>query len=225
MRMFSVVPPRHLRLLSVAMTTTLVLTGYQPEARAKYLSETFRGMATKAELVVVGEVVALAAETFTLRIQDVVKIKRNVPAVHTDQTIEVRRFRDWQDAKRWTEYSLQQKLLLFLRRHGPAGKKVWSIIGAGAEGEMPIVKNLAYLGADLLTEGTLYKDVYGARYVGEAVPLNSVLEAIKTGKKPTPRASAERRGGRIFRYVDQDQKVPDPKGSSSADRKNHPPCP
>lgn len=99
-------------------------------------------LAGGAELIVIGDVTRVDAETFQFR------VSRVVVGESSTRQIEVRKFQNWTCAWRWTDYAIEQRLLLFLihdSEHPGAGER-WRIIGGADEGEMPILNDDVYPG-------------------------------------------------------------------------------
>lgn len=96
--------------------------------RADYSPPSLTDLVLASDAIVVGDVEGLSANTFRLRVSEVVH------GPIQSATIEVERFEDWTCAARWAPYAVGQHALLFLNRH--EGR--WQIRSAGGEGEMPI---------------------------------------------------------------------------------------
>lgn len=87
-------------------------------------------LALQSRSIVAGRITRVDEQTFEFSIESVVAGER------PPSPMRVLRFEDWMCAQRWTPYEKEQRLLLFLVR-GERG--LWRALGAGNEGEMPLV--------------------------------------------------------------------------------------
>ena len=119
-----------------------------------------------------------------------VQIKIEGSVTGESGTLKVRKFENWTCAWRWTEYKKGQNLLLFLN--------TWNnelvSMGAGNEGELPIVNNDIYINGlslmyvngnqndwsntDLTFQGDLY-DINDGEFYGTKMELSKFLETTK----------------------------------------------
>lgn len=182
------------RFLVGALTCAALIASSRPVC-AKYLAETFVRMARDADLIAWGDIVDVDAVKFKLRVQGIAKAERpGEQRVSPGSTIAIAAFRNSYEVKRWTAYRPGQTVFLFLKHSSKSGGP-WRIIGAGNEGELPVLGTSVYLGLDLLTQARRYDDVYGAPFLGESVPLEKVVDSVRHLTKPTPNASDKRRHG------------------------------
>ena len=147
-----------------------------------YQPRTLHELIIDSEKIVYGEIIDLDSTHF------VIKIKGSLTG--ESGYLSVKKFINWTCASRWTEYEKGQNLLLFL--------KTWDnelvSMGAGNEGELPIVNNDIYINAislmyvngdqndwnnfDSTFEGIRYK-VYKGNFYGTKMELS---EFIKTAQ-------------------------------------------
>jgi hypothetical protein len=114
----------------------------------------------------------VAEPTFTL------KIEQRIAGEASSASIDVRCFRDWTCAGRWTSYSPGQRVLLFLTR--PAkGTTVYTILGGGGEGEMPLVgQSVCVRGYSVLGYDDKMSAIDGAQVDGPLIALEELAHAI-----------------------------------------------
>jgi hypothetical protein len=169
-------------LLSLLALASALLGAGAPRAAADYSPPPLNDLVLGSEAIVTGRIDALAAQTFTLRVQDLVDGPITTP------TIEVRRFEDWTCASRWAPYAVGQQVLLFLREDPQGGP--WQIRSAGGEGEMPISRGVAYVHSyymQMAPAGTSPRaygphTVHGGRYGGFAVGVGELLDALRQAR-------------------------------------------
>jgi hypothetical protein len=141
-----------------------------------------------ADLVVAGKIVDVSApeaegsEAAKLPPKFVFEVEQTIAGKVPGKTIEVRCFRDWTCAARWARYEKGQRVVLFLSLPRQ-GSTLHSILGAGDDGEMPLL------------EGTVYP--YGLGVRGPTPPAEE-LEAgrARAWKVPLAEFSAAVRGFR-----------------------------
>lgn len=109
---------------------SLGLLALVPSAAARYLPPSLHVLAGASDLIVVGTIVQLDAETFELRADEV--LAGEAP---TGKLI-VKRFEDWTCASRWKPYAVGQREIAFLRR--PAEKGPFTLMSAGSEAEWEV---------------------------------------------------------------------------------------
>lgn len=163
---------------SHALLVAALLLAGPADAFAAYLRTSFAELAGGADVIVVGTITDVAAETFEFNVHELVAGENVGPK------LTVRRFKDWTCASRGAPYREGQTLLLFLRtfytdceRSRSGG---WRIMGAGAEGEMPIAGNHVYpavaLTSDSLETGAFI--VHGGPRAAR-MPLDELLAAVR----------------------------------------------
>lgn len=101
-------------------------------AEAKFSPLSLSSLVGGADLVIVGRISEVRADTFMAQVLIV------VAGDFQKRQIEVRRFRDWTCGRRWAKYAAGQQVILFLTGDVSAGEHVWRIMGSGGEGEMSI---------------------------------------------------------------------------------------
>ncbi len=156
---------------------TISLSSY-----AAFLPVPLYEMTGGADLIVRGNIVAVNESTYSFQIEDVLSGKPE------NGRIEVRKFKDWACAVRWTPYKSNQRLVLFLHKltEEKTSKIIWIIWGAGDEGEMPIEGKYVYcssLTLKLPTKDTETFEVYGKTFRGQEFDYTSFAEAIRNYKK------------------------------------------
>lgn len=104
------------------------------DAWGDYASTHLYELIGQADLIAAGSIKEVDDQTFLLEVEDlVVGEARN-------NGVRIKRFRDWPCAWRWSEYSAGRRVLVFAKREG----RELRLIGAGGEGESPIVDGLVY---------------------------------------------------------------------------------
>lgn len=83
-------------------------------------------LVASADLVVLGSITDVEDETFRLDVEQELFGKAGAPILR------LTRFQDWMCAARWADYSVGQRVVLFIQ----SGK----VMGAGDEGDMPVVE-------------------------------------------------------------------------------------
>ncbi len=100
--------------------------------KADFVSIDFISMTHKANEIASGEIICVDKSVFEL------KVNRSLNSVNHVLTIQ--KFEDWTCAIRWSDYFVGQKLLVFLVKD----ENGLYPIGAGNEGELPILDNKVY---------------------------------------------------------------------------------
>lgn len=161
--------------LPLALATLLLLPA---GAAADYSPPPLNDLVLASDAIVVGEIVALGSDTFTLRVDEVVAGQVSSPR------IEVERFVDWTCAARWAPYATGQRALIFLNARGPR----WQIRSAGGEGEMPLVGDRVHVSSyyDSLAPpgGNAYAQlgVHGGRFSGFTRDRAQLVEALRAAR-------------------------------------------
>lgn len=101
-------------------------------AAADYHPLTLLDLAGQAEVIAVGSITKLHEQTYEFVVEDSI-----VGAIKQGQLLTVQQFHDWPCAWRWSEYQVGEQLLVFLTRDEP--NEQWRALGAGCEGESPLV--------------------------------------------------------------------------------------
>jgi hypothetical protein len=106
----------------------------------------------------------------------IVKIQAQLKGTFTDSIIIISKFSDWTCAARFDNYSEGQKLIFFLKK----GVKSYLILGAGNEGEMPIIDNKVYYKQLYLKidQNPIEYKVYNGNLKGYEYNLNQFESAI-----------------------------------------------
>jgi hypothetical protein len=120
-------------------------------------------LAAVAERVVVGEIVAVQEDTYELAVE------RTLVGVHVER-LRLRRFDDWTCAGRWAPYREGQRMLVFAR-----GERA---LGAGNEGEMPLVGAGALVPYSVRGHRFVERPVDGGELHASWVPLAGVAGAL-----------------------------------------------
>ena len=157
-----------------------------PSALAAYRHQGFGALYTGADAIVLGEIVAVADETYSVRIDEVLRASTSA-SVAASHIIKVQRFHNWKCAARWKAYAKGQRLLLFLGCSGEnhSSARVWHALGAAVEGEMPIEGGFVFVGAS--GDGSFIDErhiVYGSSYPSRRFALSTVLAALRSGSLP-----------------------------------------
>ena len=122
----------------VVLSMLLVCTA----APGSYVPLSLGELVGGADLITIGTITNVGAGTIDVRISET--IIGQTPT--TD--IEVKLFENWTCAQRWADYESGQTIMFFLTKgdgkYVPAD--VWKIMGAGDEGEMPVVDDFIYPG-------------------------------------------------------------------------------
>ena len=184
------------RLLAIATLLSL-----PAGAAADYSPPALSDLVLASDAIVVGEIVALGPDTFTLEVDEVVA--GNVAS----RRIEVQRFEDWTCAARWAAYAIGQRALLFLNADGAR----WQIRSAGGEGEMPLVGDRvhvpSYYDALAPSGGNAYGrlSVHGGTFGGftrDRAELVAALRAARASFAADVSADRYRRVERVRRTRD-----------------------
>ena len=131
-------------------------------------------LVARADLLVSGEIAELRKKTFDLAVEQTV-LGGAVP-----DKLSVCRFEDWTCAGRWTSYAIGQRVLLFLA-HGDSENDPYTILGAGGEGEMPLIGDAVIVrGYDVRGYKSAEHAVAGGTCVGPLVPCTELAEAVRT---------------------------------------------
>lgn len=136
----------------------------------------------KSEKIVHGEILNIDSTHFEIQVEGSLTNDTGV--------LKVRKFENWTCAWRWTEYEKGQKLLLFLK----SWNNEFVSMGAGNEGELPIVDNNTYINGlclmyvngdqnnwsntDFTFPGNRF-DIQGGQFYGTEIALYKLLETAK----------------------------------------------
>ena len=140
-------------------------------AQADYEATTLPELITRSAIIVRGTIKEVGASNITITLQALLKGKL------TDSSLVIEKFRDWTCAQRFAPYARGQEVVFFLSEQDGNYK----ILGAGDEGEIPIVKNQAYyrqlyLNIDAATAET---EIYKANRSGYAYRVIDLEQAIR----------------------------------------------
>jgi hypothetical protein len=148
-------------------------------ASADYSPPSLPTLVLASEAIVYGEIVALSAETFELRVDEHV-----AGPVPVGRRMTVHRFQDWMCAQRWVPYATGQRAVYFLRLHEGA----WHVQSAGGEGEMPVAGDRVHVSgaySALAPSGTNPYDrltVHGGTYSGFTLARSDLLAAVRAAR-------------------------------------------
>ncbi len=145
---------------SLGTTSALPVSGASAEYDAYKLHE----LIACADLAVAGTILQVEPDTFVLQVEE--ELFGTAPATR----MELKRFRDWTCARRWAKYAKGQRVLLFLN----GGR----VLGAGDEGDMPILDDGVVVGYRLRNIETQTHLVDGEPVEGALVPLGDLGAAI-----------------------------------------------
>ena len=104
-------------------------------ARADYASLNLYTLVLRAEKIIEGEVICVDDKVFEFKVKNSIDFE--------EETITIKKFEDWTCAIRWSKYYVGQKLFVFLGRN----EEGYYAMGAGNEGELPIINNSVYINA------------------------------------------------------------------------------
>lgn len=165
------------RLISIA--AVIAILAVQSPAHASYIAIDFTRLCGWAELIVMGEIVEMTDESFTLRVDATLKGDAR------SKTVEIRKFKDWACAHRWCSheggthsskpYAIGQREIAFLSR-SEKGESLWGVIGGGDEGEWEIQGDRAAVQGRAL-EG--FASFSSSEHRAQWVPLEDALDVIR----------------------------------------------
>ncbi|MCY3002528.1 MAG: integrin alpha [Planctomycetota bacterium] len=125
-----------------------------------------------ADAIALGRIVALDEHKFE------VVITRQISGVTLADRVVMYRFVNWTCARRWAPYAIDQELVLFLRRS--YNGKHWRRLGAGCEGEMPLLGSEVGLSGFFVNDVPLEQVAIGTRDVSlQRVPLADLEAGIR----------------------------------------------
>lgn len=116
------------------LLSALVLLLVSLPVRADYEPTLLPELAGDATLIVEARIIAVGANTFTLKPVQIFKGKAS-------STIVVDRFRDWTCASRFAPYAVNQQAFYFLKKNK---SNHFYTLGAANEGEIPLYKSAIY---------------------------------------------------------------------------------
>ena len=117
----------------VRISYILIILLLQFNLKAEFQPMTIHEMMIKSDKIVSGEIINLDSTHFEL------KIKKSLTG--DNGIIRIRKFENWTCAWRWTKYEKGQNLLVFVRKWN----NEYHSMGAGNEGELPIIKDEIYI--------------------------------------------------------------------------------
>ncbi|SHO59521.1 hypothetical protein [Algoriphagus zhangzhouensis] len=134
-----------------------------------------------SDKIVVGEIVEVEPVYITIRVEQSLN--------HDWGFLKIRRFINWTCAMRWTPYQNGQKLVFFLREE----EGDYFPIGAGNEGEMPVLEGIVYINDQALSMIDYYYSqqigrmvfnitpyfLYGGRYHGIKYSLLELMNTVR----------------------------------------------
>lgn len=137
---------------------------------AKYSPLLISQLIDNSKIIGIGEIKNVEGKQISVLFSELIKGKL------TNRTVKIDQFENWTCASRWTNYKKGQKIMFFLTTE----KGVYTILGSGNEGELPIQDKKTYyksLYGGLDKDSTKYL-VYGAELFGDAYNLLDVKNAI-----------------------------------------------
>lgn len=143
-------------------------------AVAEYFPPPFFVLVGRSDLIVVGTIVKVSPETFTLRVEEV------LAGFDRSKEIEVVRFEDWTCSVRWKPYEVGQREVAFLyeleedEAHRTGAK--YGTMSAGDEGEWEILGREISVQGFQVPGGRIF---YQGEHPGQWLPLDLVLDAIR----------------------------------------------
>jgi hypothetical protein len=143
------------------------------DLQAKFIPLRLADLIDKADLIVHGEITASQGNSLDAKILQVIK------GTSVSAPIRIDKFEDWTCANRFASYQVGQQEVFFLKRNQATGR--YTVLGAGDEGEMPMMKSKVYYKQQYLTvdkSPTLFK-VYGGALSGYAYDKSELIAAIK----------------------------------------------
>lgn len=137
---------------------------------AKYSPLLISQLIDNAKIIGIGEIKNVEGKQISVLFSELIKGKL------TNRTVKINQFENWTCASRWTNYKKGQKIMFFLTTQ----KGVYTILGSGNEGELPIQGKKTYyksLYGPLDDDSTKYL-VYGADLYGYAYNSFNVKNGI-----------------------------------------------
>lgn len=141
---------------------------------AKYSPLLVSQLIDNSKIIGIGEIKNVEGKQISVLFSELIKGKL------TNRTVKINQFENWTCASRWTNYKKGQKIMFFLTTE----KGVYTILGAGNEGELPIQGKKTYyksLYGPLDDDSTKYlvygADLYGYAYNSLEVK-NGILEYL-----------------------------------------------
>lgn len=164
---------------SIALVFFLLL---QFNVKAEFEAMAMHELIIKSDKIVYGEIIDLSPTHFELAI---------IASLTGDSgTLKIRRFENWTCAWRWTKYKEGQKLLVFVR----SWQGDFYSMGAGNEGELPVVNDEIYINGlslmyvdgdqndwqnmDFTFKGEHF-DIYGGDFFGTKMKMNNFMESAR----------------------------------------------
>lgn len=164
--------PARLRraLLALAVCAVLGVHASPAASPARYRRLPLFELFATADCVVAGEITWLTEDDFDLWVEIAIA---GDPA---PERLSVSRFVDWTCARRWTEYAVGQRVVLFLRSTGDA----YRILGGGGEGEMPLSEEAVVVrGYTVPGLEARERKVLGGSSLGPLIPLQDFADAVR----------------------------------------------
>ncbi len=161
-----------------SILTILMLLAYSI-AKADFVSLNLLTLIDRAEIIAVGEIICVDEKVFELKTSNRLYCEESI--------LTINKFQDWACAVRWSEYYVGQELMVFL----VCDEKGISSIGAGNEGEFPIIKDKVYAILSSPLEGELksifppedYKKTDSEFYMGIELDLTFAWEYVTNIKQ------------------------------------------
>jgi hypothetical protein len=147
--------------MMLRINLVVLLLAVSISASAKKACLPIEAIASQAEYIVIGEIVAATATSYTFKVAEYVKGSGH-------QTVTVQQFKEWTCDVRYAKAAKGQRLFLFLKKHHAA----LEIIN-GSSGELPIINDKV----------TLEYDTYTYERGKPFVPYSIELKEFKTGIK------------------------------------------
>lgn len=144
-----------------------VLLLHSSPCGALYAPPAFHQLATGSDLVVLGRIVSLSNDTFSLAIEEV------LVGACPDTVLQVVRFKDWTCSRRWQPYAIGQREIAFLCRSGSR----YRTNSPGAEGEWQVIDD--HVTCSYLPMEFMQKKYPALPTLDRILPLNLVVSAIK----------------------------------------------
>jgi hypothetical protein len=160
--------------VKAALIGVLLAFAVAAPAVAEYFPPPFYVLAGRSDLIVVGTIVKVSPQTFTLRVEEV------LAGSNRSEEIEVLRFKDWTCSVRWKPYEAGQREVAFLYQlekedvHKTGAK--YGTMSAGDEGEWEI------LGREVSAQGFQLpggRDFNQGEHPGQWLPVDIVLDAVR----------------------------------------------
>jgi hypothetical protein len=147
-----------------------LLTVISGHVQAFYMRIFLDELIGNSDLIITGKIIEVSERNFNFKIDQVVK------GDVEDESLTIMKFMDWTCAKRWIPYEIDQELLLFIRIHRVPDTTIYTIRGAGDEGEMPIQDQNVYVFYD--DQSFPAHTIWGRTKYGYEFNLSDFISAI-----------------------------------------------